>query len=285
MLRPAVVLALQLIAGVAMAGPVQVWETAGFENPESALFHTGSSAIYVSNVAGEATVKDGNGFISKVASDGTVTALRWVTGLDAPKGLAIADGKLYAADIDHLAEIDLATGKIIAKYAARDAKFLNDVAADAAGNVYVSDMATNTIWRLAEGKFEVWLQDAKLLNPNGLLIEGDRLIVAAWGPMDNSAATVRGFMLAVSLKDKTITPLGDTAPIGHLDGLEPARDGAYYVTDWMAGKLFRIAADGKATVLLPDLGQGAADIGIIPDQNLVLIPRMKDNKLTAFKFE
>lgn len=284
------ILSIPFLAGAALAGPnaapVQAWETTGLENPESALYDIASAAIYVSNVAGNAPDKDGNGFISKLAPDGTVTALKWVTGLDAPKGLAIAGGKLYAADIDQLAEIDLATGKVLNKYPAKDAKFLNDVAADTAGNIYVSDMVTNTIWRLSGGSFEVWLNDAKLINPNGLLVEGDSLIVGAWGVMTDGFATkVPGHMLKVSIKDKAIAPLGDTTPVGNLDGVEPAGGGSYFVTDWMAGKLFKITADGKAALLMGDLGQGAADIGIIPGQKLVLIPRMKDGKLTAFKVE
>ncbi len=132
MTRLAFVLGLQLFAGAALAAPAQVWETAGFETPESALYDAASKTIYVSNVAGNPPDKDGNGFISKVSPEGKVTELKWATGLDAPKGLAIVGGKLYAADVDQLAEIDLATGKVLTKYPAKDAKFLNDVAADSA---------------------------------------------------------------------------------------------------------------------------------------------------------
>ena len=39
----------------------------------------------------------------------------WATGLDAPKGMALANGQLYVADIDRLVEIDPATGKIVAQ--------------------------------------------------------------------------------------------------------------------------------------------------------------------------
>ena len=130
---------------------------------------------------GEGTVKDGNGFISKVSPDGKVVAMEWVSGLDGPEGARAGGWQAYAADIDKLAEIDIASGKVVNRYDAKDAKFLNDVAADAAGNVYVSDMLTNTIWRLSDGTFEVFLKDDKLEGPNGLLVEGDTLLVGAWG--------------------------------------------------------------------------------------------------------
>jgi DNA-binding beta-propeller fold protein YncE len=282
----AVLVLAQALASGAYAAPKQVWETAGFENPESALYDAATKTIYVSNVAGSPPDKDGNGFISKLSPDGKVTALKWVTGLDSPKGMAIVGGKLYTADVDQLAEIDLASGKILKKYPAKDAKFLNDVAADSAGNIYVSDMMTNVIWRLSAGEFTPWLSDPKLINPNGLLIEGDQMIVGPWGVMTDGFATkVPGHMLKVSLKDKSITPMGDTTPVGNLDGVEPAGDGTYWVTEWMSGKLYRMGADGKATLVLGELGQGAADLGIIPDQKILLIPRMNDGKLTAFKVE
>jgi hypothetical protein len=46
--------------------------------------------------------KDGNGFISKLGPDGKVVTMEWVKGLDGPTGLALANGKLYAADVDRL---------------------------------------------------------------------------------------------------------------------------------------------------------------------------------------
>jgi sugar lactone lactonase YvrE len=263
----------------------KLWETAGFKNPESALFDAAGGVVYVSNVNGEPTGKDGNGFISKVAPDGKIAVLEWVTGLDAPKGLARAGDKLYVSDIDKLVEIEIASGKILNRYDAKDAKFLNDVAADAGGNVYVSDMATNTIWRLSGGTFDVFLKDDKLEGPNGLLVEGDTLLVGAWGVMTDGFATkIPGHLKMVSLKDKTITSRGDGSPIGNLDGLEPFGDGAYLVSDWMAGKVMRIGRKGKVRVLV-DLGQGTADLGYDPKTATAFIPQMKTGVLYGFKIE
>ncbi len=286
------VFSIAIFAGVAAQGAEagsrdvkKMWETAGFKNPESALFDAEARTVYVSNVNGEGTAKDGNGFISKVSPDGKVVAMDWVTGLDGPKGLAKVGGKLYVADIDKLAEIDIASGKVVKTYDAKDAKFLNDVAADAAGTIYVSDMATNTIWRLSGGTFEVFLNDAKLEGPNGLLVEGDTLLVGAWGVMTDGFATkVPGHLKAVSLKDKTITSRGDGAPTGNLDGLEPFGDGTYLVSDWMAGKVLSMTADGK-TAELTNLGQGTADLGYDPSTKTAFIPQMMTGVLYGFKVE
>src|SRR3546814_10575543 len=74
--------------------------------------------------------------------------LEWATGLDAPKGLALANNRLYVSDIDQLVAIDTATGAVAQRWPATGAKFLNDVVADMDGRVFVSDMVTNQIWLL-----------------------------------------------------------------------------------------------------------------------------------------
>jgi DNA-binding beta-propeller fold protein YncE len=265
--------------------PTVLWETTGLKTPESALPVPAEGFAYVSNVAGKPTDKDGNGFISKVSlADGKIIALEWAKGMDAPKGLALAGGKLYTADIDKLVEIDPATGQIVTKYDAPGSTFLNDVAADAQGNVYVSDSNTSTIWKLAGGKFEKWLEGPQLKFPNGLHVAGDKLIVAAWGAPGTSAPkSDPANLLEVSLADKSVRNLGDGTPVGNLDGIEPIGDD-FLVTDWVAGALYRIDRKGKATQLL-DLDQGSADIGYVPDTGLLLIPMMMSDKLVAYKVQ
>jgi len=264
--------------------PVKLWETTGLKTPESALPVPAEGFAYVSNIAGNPTEKDAKGFISKVSlSDGKIIELEWAKGMDAPKGLALAKGRLYAADIDKLVEIDAKTGTIVASYDAPGAKFLNDVAADAKGRIYVSDSSTSSIWRLADGKLEKWMDGPALKYPNGLHAEGDTLIVAAWGPPREDGTSAPANMLEVSIPDKTVRDLGDGKPIGNLDGLEPYND-AFLVTDWMAGALYRIDRTGRTELLL-QLDQGTADIGYVPAQRLLLIPMMKDDKLIAYKLQ
>jgi len=270
---------------VAAAGPSKVWELAGFQAPESALPDPERGVIYVSNIAGQPAEKDGNGFISKVSVDGTMMQERWVTGLDAPKGMAQSRGRLFVSDIDRLVEIDIASAKVVARHEAPGAKFLNDVAADGQGRIYVSDMFTNTIWRLADGRFEPWAQSDALKGPNGLFVQEDRLIVAAWGVIKEGFTTTKpGNLVMVSITEKTVRDQGDGTPVGNLDGIEASGPNSYLVTDWIAGTLYRIDASGQAEQLL-DLNPGSADIGYMPTQNLVLIPMMMDGVVAAYRIE
>ena len=275
-----------LLTGAALAAePEKVWEATGLKNPESAVYDAQAGVIYVSDVAGGANGKDGAGFIAKLSPDGKVVDAEWISGLNAPKGMAQHEGKLYVADIDQLVVVDVAKGEVIARHDAPGAKFLNDVAATSDGRVFISDMATDSIWVLEGDKLEVWLQDAALENPNGLYAEDGRLIVGSWGRMEADFSTkLPGHMKAADLASKEITLLGNTDPAGNLDGVESDGSGGYLVTDWMSGGLLRIGADGKAETIL-DLAQGSADLDVIEDQNLAVIPMMMNGSVAAYKVE
>jgi len=261
-----------------------VWEIQGFNNPESVVYDASTDVLFVSNVNGSGVEKDGNGYISRILTDGTVLRKQWVVGLNAPKGLAIYEGTLYVADIDTLVAIDISSGTISNNYQVDDAKFLNDVAASKDGKIFVTDMVLNRIHCLCDGQFSIWLESPELENPNGLHTEGDHLILGAWGVMTEGFATeVPGHLKSISINDKSVTSLGGT-PIGNLDGVESDGMGGYYVTDWMTGKLYQINKSGDAKLLL-ELEQGMADHEVILEKNLILLPMMKNDKLLAYKIK
>jgi hypothetical protein len=275
-----------LLAGGALAAePQQVWQATGLDGPESAVLDSGEGVFYVSNVNGEANAADGNGYISKLSSNGEIQEKEWVTGLNAPKGLALHDGNLYVSDIDELAVIDTASGEITARHKAEGATFLNDVTAHQDGRVFVSDMMQNQIWKLEGEQFEMWLQDEALENPNGLLAEQDRLVVAAWGkPKEDFSTDVPGHLKAVDYQNKEITSIGPGDPIGNLDGVEPNGQGGYLVTDWFSGGLYDISEDGKAEMVM-DLNQGSADHEFVEGENLAVIPMMMDGTVNAYRMQ
>ncbi len=275
---------LLLASGAFAAEPKPMWQATGLDAPESAVLDEAAGVIYVSNVNGDPGAIDGNGYIAKLSADGKILNKHWVTGLNGPKGLALHDGKLYAADINKLVVIDTARGKVVATYDAPGAKFLNDVTAADDGRVFVSDMVNNQIWMLQSDLLWLWLESPALENPNGLLAEPDRLVVAAWGKMKPDFSTdVPGHLKAVDYQTRAITDLGDQ-PIGNLDGLEPDGQGGYLATDWVAGALYRIDAGGKAEMLM-DLDQGSADLHYIVSEQVAIIPIMTDNAVAAYKVE
>lgn len=285
MLRYLVIL-IALVAGLSVLTEAvtagELWSAEGFKNPESVLYDPARDIFYVSNVNGEPTDKDGAGHISKLSAQGAVQEAEWVTGLNAPKGLVMRGNELFVSDIDQLVAIDVNTGKITGTWDAEGAKFLNDTAVGEDGRVFVSDMLTNAIYVLDGDSLSLWLRDEALQHPNGLRIEKGRLLIAPWGKdlQEDFSTKVPGHLIAVDLASKAISTIGSGAPVGNLDGLEPDGQGNWLVTDWMAGALYRIKADGSFENLL-DLDMGSADLEVIDNGAVAIIPMMMDNKVVA----
>ncbi|MBI3299151.1 MAG: hypothetical protein HYZ75_13365 [Elusimicrobia bacterium] len=263
----AVVLAAALSTGT-------LFQTSGFSAPESALWDPEARVFYVSNMAGTLTAKDGSGWVAKLSEDGRLLAPRWVGGFHSPKGLALSRGRLYVADIDQVAVIDPASGKVERRILVPGAVFLNDAAEAPDGSVYLSDTAVGAIFRLApDGSVEEWARGDRLEGPNGLKVRGGRLYVAAWGiPAADFSTKVPGRVYWLDLKTKQrfdVSPV----PLGNLDGLEPASGGGWLTTDLAAGKLWRVAEKDGSAVLIKEGLKGPADLGYDPRRRLIVVPQ------------
>jgi sugar lactone lactonase YvrE len=254
------------------------WETQQeLRIPESVLYDEARNILYVSNINGKSAEKNGQGFISKISLDGKIEVLHWVMGLNAPKGMALFKDKLYVSDIDRLVEINVKRGKIAAHYSAPGARFLNDVAVDASGNVYVSDMssANSAIYQLSNGAVTMWLEGPELNMPNGLYMEEKQLLVGNSG--DKS-------LKAVTLADKSIRTI---AKVGSgIDGLRGDGKGNYIVSDWQ-GKTSLVTASGQIIVLIDTTASkiNSADLEYIKNKKLLLIPTFFDNRVVAYTVE
>ncbi len=250
------------------------WESErNLKVPESVIYNSSLEKIYVSNINGKSGKKDGNGFISILNLKGKIEKLKWITKLDAPKGMAINQNKLFVTDIDHLVEIDIKKGLIIKKYSAPNASFLNDVAIDKKGNIYISDTGNDTIYKMSEGKVTAWLKGNDIKRPNGIYIEKETLYLGNCGD---------GCLKAISIKDKKIRIL---ARIGRsIDGLVPDGEGNFIVSDWK-GRTALIYQSGILIDLLDTIKNkiNSADIEYIVREKLLIIPTFFDNRVIAYR--
>ncbi len=248
----------------------KVWETkAALKTPESVLFDESRNVMYVANINGDPTEKNGNGFISILNSDGSEKELNWVKGLNAPKGMAMHDGKLYVSDIDQLVEIDIKTGKISQKYDAPGAVFLNDVAASNDGLIFVSDTRKAKIYLLQNKQFTEWMSGEPFETPNGLFVEYGWLFVG-----DKSI-----FRVDISTRNvKEIIP-----DAGGVDGLEKTNKDEFVFSNW-PGRIF-IHRNGKNIKLLDTTEEkiNTADLDYARKLDLVLVPTFYDNRIVAYR--
>ncbi len=168
----------------ATPAPPAVWSLAtGFALPESAYHDPASNAVFVSSINGDLLAKDGNGYISRLTPDGTVVDMKWATGLNGPKGMRSVGGTLWVSDIDDVVAVDIASGTITARVRVEGATFLNDLATAPDGTVYVSDSQGSRIYAVKDGTSSVFVEGADIVQqPNGLLVDGNRLILGTLGP-------------------------------------------------------------------------------------------------------
>jgi len=250
---------------------VKVWETeAIFNVPESVCYDPEVNVLYVSNINGAPTDKDTNGFISKCNLDGSIIMLEWVTGLHAPKGMGIVGSKLYVTDIDRVAQIDLKSGEVLKFYEVPAANFLNDIAVDKSGNVYVSDMMDTKIYRISADTIGLWLDDKVLTSPNGLFVQDDLLLIGCQK------------IVKAGLSDGKIQEW--VRETGGIDGLEGTGDGSYFFSDWQ-GNVYLLNNEQKIEKLI-DLTtekKNAADIAFNPVDNILYVPTFGANTVIAYK--
>lgn len=263
----------------------KVGEVGNLQQPESARYDEELRVWFVSNINGAPLKKDNNGYIVRLSADGTPDTAKFIAGgrkgvtLNAPKGMVIVADTLWVADIDAVRAFDKRSGAAIVTVNVPGAKFLNDVATDNEGALYVTDtgfgpdpktgmkhVGPDRIYQIAGGKATVALESPRLQGPNGI----------AWIPGDEEfaiASFVGPGILGWEPGSKELRPLG-TGP-GEADGIEPLPDGGLLITSWTDSSLF-VLKDGQATKVASGIAS-PADIGI--NGKRVAIPQLMESKL------
>lgn len=267
-------------------------ETTGLKTPESVRYDPELDVFYVSNINGNPSQHDGNGFIAVVRADSIGSVRILAEGgkngakLDAPKGLYLVGDTLWVSDIDHVRAFDRRTGAPIADIdlAAQKATFLNDVAVGGDGAVYVTDTGisfdaqgnvshpgVDQVFKIT-GRQATSLKSDSLNAPNGITWDraNSRFLIApfggnsvlSWRPGDKSAATFA------------------SGP-GQYDGIELLADGRVLVTSW-ADSTVNVLQNGTMSALVKHVS-GPADIGIDTKRSVLVVPRFTENKIEFFK--
>lgn len=281
-----VVLSSLIVPVIILAGETKkniVVGDVGFSTPESVEYYAAEDVYLVTNINGSPFAADGNGFISKVKPDGHILDLKWIDGtkkdvrLNAPKGAAIIGKNLFVADINEVHIFELPSGKQKTSITIQGSTFLNGVTPGAGNYVYVTDSGynagftasgTDAIYEVgANGKYKVIVKDKEMGHPNGILSDGNKLIVVTFGT---------GLVFSIDAAGKkTALP---TPPQGGLDGLLKLTDGRFLISSWGGSAIYVLNRDNTFSVLMDSL-DAPADLGFDTKRNLVLVPLFKQNKV------
>ncbi len=253
---------------------VKIWETDTLlKTCESVLFDEEKMILYVSNIDGNPGAKDGKGSIGTVGLDGKIQNANWIAGLNAPKGMALYKGTLWVSDIDELLSIDVNSSMITSRIKIDGAIFLNDVAVDKKGIVYVSDSRTRMVHRVEGTAVSTYLDSTVLKGPNGLLTHGDDLYVLDQGTLYEVERKMKAEKVAEGMERDT-------------DGIEPVGNNEFIVSCW--GGTVYLVKEKKAPVKLLDTRAekiNSADIGYDRKNKTVYIPTFFKNSVAAYRLK
>ncbi|HJQ18906.1 MAG TPA: hypothetical protein VJ867_01065 [Gemmatimonadaceae bacterium] len=279
-------------AAPAEASARKLGETAGLKVPESVKYDADLDVYFISNINGNPSQKDNNGFIVKVRADSTggapITLVQGGKGgvtLNAPKGIAIKGDTLYVADIDAVRMFNKRTGASLGSVdlRAQKATFLNDVAVGPDG-IYVTDTGilfdakggmshpgVNRIFRIAGKTVTEAAKGDSLGSPNGLTWDAanNRFVLAPFGA--NSVQTWAPGQAA---------PANMIAGPGQYDGVEIVPAGIL-VSSW-ADSAVHIIHGGTHMATLVSNVSAPADIGVDSKRNVLAIPRFNDGKVEYY---
>ena len=276
-------IALSLIT-TAILGFASTLTIEGFSSPESTIVN--KNDLYISNVGKELkpTLKDGDGFISKLDINGKIKELHFIDGLDAPKGMGIVGNTLFVADIDTLRGFDLSTKKEVFNVVFEGVNFLNDITVKDSNTLFIGASDTSAIYEVnISNKSYKKLMDFTVAN--GLFYEDGILYTAQLGSTTQNMFDGKGKLYKIDLKDNNkLTQLGTFE--GVLDGVTKVGN-KVYVSDWGNAKktgIIRVydLETKKESVLETELFMGAADFWIDEKSKKIFMPQMIGGKVTIF---
>lgn len=264
--------------GAVVEHVTKVESVGGFSVPESVI--GGGNTFYVSNVNSRESHnawQDNDGFISRVTKAGlgegssTIKSIKWATGLQAPKGMALTDEYLFVCDLDRVAAISIADGSIFHIYSApAGITHLNDIVLDEENKIaYVTDSMTDQIWKVTEAGDWSLFYDTEPMpahsNQNGLYLDGNKIIMQG----------EKGKLKSINTATKEVKVIASNLCGDErfkIDGITKV-DNKYLVSTWPA-KICIVPENGEPTEVLHTIEEGPAAADIFASEGLdaLLVP-------------
>jgi len=253
----------------------------GFVAPEAVRYDPDQDVYFVGNWGpGAASATDNNGYISRMKPDGQIETMKFIAGgtngvvLHAPRGMYIVGDTLWVADADAVRAFDRKTGAKLASvdFSSIDRGFLNDVAADATGTIYVTDTGRNKLYKVQGGPTLV-VADSGLGAPNGITWDAGnkRFIIVPFGGSHSLRAWVPG---TTTLTDAA------TSTGAKWDGVEVLSGGRILASS-QADSSIHIFNGATGHAIIHTQG-GPADIAVDTKRNRVAVPVVALNHVEIY---
>jgi hypothetical protein len=273
------ILLITITSFLSVGQTTMIWDNDSLAyNPESIVYDKARNCCYVSNF-GKSPANGMNyneDYVTKFNLKGEVLEKKAVPNLTAPTGLCIHNDYLYIVERFGIVKFDLKNNKESTRYRIITTKFLNDVAIDSGENIYVTVSDTDIIYRIKDSRVDKWFESPQISNPNGIMCDGEKIIVGVCS--DNT-------LKSISIADKKLELVAVAGKgFGVIDGLK--KYGNDYLISHYEGTILLLHSDGRITEVMDTSKAGVycADFEFIEDKKLFVIPTLKNNRVSLYKY-
>ncbi len=241
--------------------------------PEAVIYDPRNEVLYVSNY-----FNGGAECISRVSLTGEVLDFNWVEGVNRPTGMCISGWNLYVVERGGVVGIDTRSGEILQRYPIEGVGFINDITVDHYGRLYVTDSQTSAIYRIVDDTAEVWLQNDAIGLPNGILADGEYVYIGC---------TTTSSIERVHQETMEIERIVQVEREVNIDGLYTDGNGGFYFSQAQGRFIEYNSNTGERRDLINTIAASiyCADFAFIPEQNLLIVPTLYGQTLTAYRVE
>jgi len=238
--------------------------------PESVTYDPIGARFLISNV--------GSGSIVAMDNDGKLSA--YMPGaFKSPKGIFLADGKLYVTEPTQIQVVDVANASIIDTYLIEGAAGLNDLALTEHGLLYITDTLGDCVYVYDPvTKTQEKIISPLLDKPNGIVYDRPRWQMFV---VNNSA---RSPILSIDVRSKETSIFMDTI-YSQLDGIAIDDLGRIYFSSWAESMIIEIPQEQNRFITNLKGYEGAADIYYHLPGNELIVPMLKQNRIERISLD
>lgn len=259
----------------------RIAQITGLSGPEAVRYDPDQDVWFIANF-GESgdEERDGNGFITRAAADGTIEELRFMVGsgvapLHMPRGMTIHGDTLWVADMDGVHGFDRRTGEHLRfiDMTEHEPGFINDLDVDASGVVYATDTGLGRVYRVGAERATIAVEDSMTGPPNGITWDDTRaaFLLAPW----DGEQRLRAWDPASGAFSEVTT-----LPGGNFDGIEIVGGGVLLASQ--ADSSLHLY-DGTSVRTVARVPGRPADIGVDTLRGRVAVPYIALNRVDIWE--
>jgi hypothetical protein len=201
-------------------------------------------------------------------------------------GMEVIGNTLFTIVGSAVKAYDLETGSLISSITIAGAGFLNGMASDGAGRVWVTDFGASDIIEIDYSDLQNPAYTIVVSNtgvtPNGICYDeaNNRLVFVAWSGSTSD-------ITAVSLADYSLTTLVANASLNSIDGIDNDSYGNYFLASWTPQRITKYNSDFSVSEVITVAGglNNAADIAYAEEIDTLIIPNSGNNTVRFVGFQ